>query len=166
MFAALNCFASSVREVLYCMKSRAVCNNVCRRSRLRAQIVCTPHCTAVHVVPCAKGVCTSVVVFSVKKSAGFSVKPICTNASRARRAVEEGQYRKAIQALSSSGLANVTPDVIDEMLDLSKHPQSAPPTIPSYHPRFQTFQSLWFLRPLGLFKVVLLLALPVSGQTI
>lgn len=98
------------------------------------------------------------------KKSSISLSKI--NASRARRAVEEGQYRKAIQALSSSGLANVTPDVIDEMLDLSKHPHSVPPTIPSYHPRFQTFQSLWFLRPLGLFKVVLLLALPVSEQTI
>ncbi len=50
------------------------------------------------------------------------------NARRARRAVEDGQYRKAIQALSSEGLANVSPKVLEEML--AKHPQSAPPPIP------------------------------------
>ncbi len=43
---------------------------------------------------------------------------------RARRAVENGQYRKAIQALSSGGLAQVTPKVLDEMV--VKHPQAPP----------------------------------------
>ena len=51
------------------------------------------------------------------------------NASRARRAVEDGQYRKAIQSLSSDGLADATEDVFDEML--TKHPQADPPCIPS-----------------------------------
>ena len=51
------------------------------------------------------------------------------NASRARRAVEDGQYRKAIQSLSSDGLADATEDVFDEML--TKHPQAGPPCIPS-----------------------------------
>ena len=50
------------------------------------------------------------------------------NAQRARRAVEDGQYRKAIQALSSSGLARVTPEILEQMLD--KHPNSPPPPIP------------------------------------
>ena len=51
------------------------------------------------------------------------------NVSRARRAVEDGQYRKAIQLLSSYGLADVTADVFDEIL--AKHPQVDPPCIPS-----------------------------------
>ena len=50
------------------------------------------------------------------------------NAQRARRAVEDVQYRKAIQALSSSGLARVTPEILEQMLD--KHPNSPPPPIP------------------------------------
>ena len=53
-----------------------------------------------------------------------------SNAIRARHAVEDGQYRKAIQALSSDGLA---PDVIKEME--SKHPQSLPPSIPPSQPQ-------------------------------
>ena len=47
------------------------------------------------------------------------------NARRARQAVQVGQYRKAIQALSSSGLASPSPNVLQEML--TKHPQSPPP---------------------------------------
>ena len=50
-----------------------------------------------------------------------------SNAIRARRAVEDGQYRKAIQALSSGGLAPITSDVVKEMQ--AKHPQSSPPSI-------------------------------------
>ena len=45
-----------------------------------------------------------------------------TNARRARRAVENGQYKKAIQSLSSAGFAPPSEDVLDEML--AKHPQS------------------------------------------
>ena len=51
------------------------------------------------------------------------------NARRARRAVEDGQYRKAIQSLSSDGIAPASSEVLDEML--SKHPQSGPPPIPA-----------------------------------
>ena len=47
------------------------------------------------------------------------------NARRARRAVGEGQFRKAIQALCSEGLAPVTPEVFEEML--AKHPRAPPP---------------------------------------
>ena len=54
------------------------------------------------------------------------------NARRARRAVEAGQYRKAIQALTSEGLSPPTSDILDEML--TKHPQSLPPTTPSPAP--------------------------------
>ena len=45
------------------------------------------------------------------------------------RAVEDGQYRKAIQALASDGLFLPTVEVVDEML--SKHPQVTPPSIPA-----------------------------------
>ena len=48
---------------------------------------------------------------------------------RARLAVQNGQFSKAIQALSSEGLASPSPMVIQEMQD--KHPQAhAPPTLP------------------------------------
>ena len=51
------------------------------------------------------------------------------NARRARQAVQVGQYRKAIQALSSSGLASPSPNVLQEML--TKHRQSPPPSLPT-----------------------------------
>ena len=51
------------------------------------------------------------------------------NARRAKAAVEEGQYRKAIQALCSGGLAPASPEVLEEML--TKHPQAPTPTIPT-----------------------------------
>ena len=55
--------------------------------------------------------------------------PVHGNIHRARRAVEDGQFRKALQTLSSAGFAPSSSDVYDAML--SKHPQSAPPPIPS-----------------------------------
>ena len=51
-----------------------------------------------------------------------------TNARRARSGVEEGHYRKAIQALCSEGLAPPSSAVLEEML--AKHPQVSPPQIP------------------------------------
>ena len=45
---------------------------------------------------------------------------------RARRAVEDGQYRKAIQYLSSAGIAHSTTDVLNAMLS-----QSVPPPVPN-----------------------------------
>ena len=51
------------------------------------------------------------------------------NINRARRAVEDGQYRKAIQILSSAGFAPTPTNVFDIML--GKHPHAAPPPIPS-----------------------------------
>ena len=48
---------------------------------------------------------------------------------RAKQAVQDGQYSKAIKALSSSGLATPSAEVLQEMLN--KHPQAAPPTLPS-----------------------------------
>ena len=55
--------------------------------------------------------------------------PVHGNIHRARRAVVDGQFRKALQTLSSAGFAPSSSDVYDAML--SKHPQSAPPPIPS-----------------------------------
>ena len=51
-----------------------------------------------------------------------------SNARRARLAVQNCQFSKAIQALSSEGLASPSPTVIQEMQD--KHPQAPPPTLP------------------------------------
>ena len=48
---------------------------------------------------------------------------------RAKQAVQDGQYRKAIEALSSNGLDPPSSDIQNEML--LKHPQTAPPTLPS-----------------------------------
>ena len=48
---------------------------------------------------------------------------------RAKQAVQDGQYRKAIEALSSNGRAPPSSDIQNEML--LKHPQTAPPTLPS-----------------------------------
>ena len=54
--------------------------------------------------------------------------PQRTNARRARSAVEEGQYRKAIQALCSEGLTPPSSVVLEEIL--AKHPQVSLPQIP------------------------------------
>ena len=43
------------------------------------------------------------------------------NARRARRAMEDGQYKKATQALTSDGLAQASAEVYAEML--AKHPR-------------------------------------------
>ena len=44
-------------------------------------------------------------------------------------ATQEGQYGKAIKALTSDGLATPSDSVFLEML--AKHPQSTPPPLPS-----------------------------------
>ena len=51
------------------------------------------------------------------------------NAPRACQAVQDGQYKKAIQALTSSGLAQVLEEVYHEML--AKHPQVDRPSVAS-----------------------------------
>ena len=50
------------------------------------------------------------------------------NAIRARRAVSDGQYRKALQSLSSAGLAQPSNEVLAEML--AKHPFSTHLSLP------------------------------------
>ena len=52
-----------------------------------------------------------------------------SNAARARRAVEDGQYRKAMQSLTSAGVASVTEDVVSMMKE--KYPSASPLSIPS-----------------------------------
>ena len=51
------------------------------------------------------------------------------NIRRAKRAVEDGQYSKAMKALTSDGLVAPSDEALQEMLN--KHPQSAPPALPS-----------------------------------
>ena len=52
-----------------------------------------------------------------------------SNIRRAKLAVQDGQYSKAIMALTSDGLATPSAEVLEEML--SKYLQAAPPTLPS-----------------------------------
>ena len=60
-----------------------------------------------------------------KKITAESVR--AANARRARHAMEDGQYKKATQALTSDGLAQASAEVYTEML--AKHPQAnSPPT--------------------------------------
>ena len=63
------------------------------------------------------------------------------NARRARRAMEDGQYRKVTQALISDGLAEASPEVLAEML--AKHLQDDLPLISHLPlPRPYQFNSL------------------------
>ena len=51
------------------------------------------------------------------------------NIRRAKLAVQDRQYSKAIKALTSDGLASPSAEVLQEML--AKHPQSARPSLPT-----------------------------------
>ena len=64
---------------------------------------------------------------SLSRRSELSASASSHNIRRAKRAVQDGQYRKAIKALTSDGLANPSPEVLQEML--SKHPQF-PPVLP------------------------------------
>ena len=50
------------------------------------------------------------------------------NIRRAKQAVQDGQFSKAIKALTSDGLADHSAAIVQEML--SKHPQAPPPALP------------------------------------
>ena len=52
---------------------------------------------------------------------------IYTNIRRAKAAVQDGQYNKALKARTSDGLAPPTPEVLQEMLN--KHPQDSLPQV-------------------------------------
>ena len=85
----------------------------------------------------------------------------CSNATRARREVADGQYKKALQCLTSMGLASPSSEVFNEML--AKHPQADPPSIvPSATPILCTCLWRTLLRPLNLFQLDLHQAHPVS----
>ena len=74
--------------------------------------------------------------FAEAVSAGCSLSKRCPvdssqrmcNIRRAKSAVQDGQYRKAIKALTSGGLASPCKEVLREML--SKHPQGTVPHLP------------------------------------
>ena len=51
-----------------------------------------------------------------------------TNIRRAKQATQEGLYSKVINALTSKGLASLSPAILQEMLN--KHPQAPPPSVP------------------------------------
>ena len=61
---------------------------------------------------------------SLSRRSALSASTSSNNIRRAKRAVQDGQYRKAIKALTSDGLANPSPEVLQEMQ--SKHPQVPP----------------------------------------
>ena len=62
-------------------------------------------------------------------SAASAASQRSSNIRRAKLAVQDGQYSKAIKFLASDGLATPSAEVLQEML--MKHPQSAPPKLPS-----------------------------------
>ena len=88
--------------------------------------------------------------------------PRAFNAARARRFVEEGQYRKASQALTTHGLADPNEDSLEAMLQ--KHPQVPSPDLPILRPHLSP--SLW-LRELSHPSLqALLLGRPASEPVI
>ena len=63
-----------------------------------------------------------------KRQSRSSSSTSASNFRRAKRAVQDGQYSKAIKALTSDGLASPSPEILQEMQ--SKHPQAPPPSVP------------------------------------
>ena len=67
---------------------------------------------------------------SLSKRAGHAGGSLRNNnIRRAKQAAQDRRYGKAIQALTSGGVAPPSPEVCEEML--KKHPQAAPPTLPT-----------------------------------
>ncbi len=63
-----------------------------------------------------------------KRQSRFSAPTSTRNSRRARHAAQVGRYSKAIQALTSDGLASPSPEILQEMR--KKHPQAPPPSVP------------------------------------
>ncbi len=63
-----------------------------------------------------------------KRQSRSSAPTSTSNSRRARRAAQDGRYSKAIQALTSDGLASPSPEILQEMR--KKHPQAPPPSVP------------------------------------
>ncbi len=60
-------------------------------------------------------------LFARKDSMGSPGSTLSSNIQQANTTVQNGLYSKAIQALSSDGLASPSPAILEEMQD--KHPQ-------------------------------------------
>ena len=72
---------------------------------------------------------------------------------RVRGAMEQGQYRKAVQLLSSNNLVQALEKVRIQML--AKHPQAAPPRLPpSQTPPPVKIEKLVVLKALRSFPVI------------
>ena len=61
---------------------------------------------------------------SLSRRSELSASASSHNIRRAKHAVQDGQYHKAIKALTSDSLANPSPEALQEML--SKHPHVPP----------------------------------------
>ena len=64
----------------------------------------------------------------IKPSSSSPISQRNHNTRRARVAIQDGLYSKAINALTSEGLASASPEVLREMQN--KHPQASPPALP------------------------------------
>ena len=62
-------------------------------------------------------------------TSGDDARLRASNARRALQAAEYGEFRKAVQFLSSNGIASPSEESLSEMLQ--KHPQTSPPSLPS-----------------------------------
>ena len=62
-----------------------------------------------------------------KRQSRSSASTSTSNYRRAKRAAQDGRYGKAIQALTSDGLASPSPEILREMQ--KKHPQASPPSV-------------------------------------
>ena len=63
-----------------------------------------------------------------KRQSRASASTSTSNYRSAKRAAQDGRYSKAIQALTSDGLASPSPEILREMQ--KKHPQASPPSVP------------------------------------
>ena len=101
-----------------------------------------------------------------KRSQSSSQRNI--NIRKAKCAMQDGQYSKAIKALTSEGLASPSAAVLQEMLD--KHPQAAPPSLPPRPclslPLSQSLPFVWGFgpSPVGLPQVLLACAPATFGK--
>ena len=77
------------------------------------------------------------------EQASSSSTSVSHNIRRAKRAVQEGQYSKAIKALTSNGLASPSPEILQEML--GKHPQAPPPSVPSGPTPASVTLNAWYI---------------------
>ena len=64
----------------------------------------------------------------IKPSSSSPISQRNHNARRARVAIQDGLYSKAINALTLEGLASASPEILREMQN--KHPQASPPALP------------------------------------